>query len=92
MEKNKKQKIPPHLEKYLPKYVILYGEPYLILNEKNEYELKMSIPITDYFLRTFQEYYKLKNKPEPQEMFDLLKDDVENFMKKLKNNEKSLTN
>lgn len=92
MQKNKKEKIPQHLEKYLPKYVILYGEPYLNLNEKNEYELKMDIPITDYFLKAFQEFYKLKNKPEPQEMYDLLKKDVKNFMNKLKNHEKSLTN
>jgi hypothetical protein len=92
MQNQKKIKIPKHLEKYLPKYVILYGEPHLILGASGDYELKIEIPATDYFLNMFQEFYNLKAKPEPQEMFQILENDIKNFMKKLKEDSAFLKN
>ena len=82
--KQLKRKIPKHLEEYLPEYVIMYGEPYLLFNNsKSKYELQVSIPLSDYFLKKFQEFYNLGKKPEPQQMLDILQKDVAIFIKKL---------
>jgi len=78
------KKIPKHLEEFLPKYVLLYGEPYIEINrETKKYELKMSIPISDYYLNKFQEFYDLEDKPMPEDMFEILKKEIQPFMEKL---------
>lgn len=84
MEKNKKKKIPKHLEHYLSEYIILYADPYIVFNENTKkYELKMTVPYSNYYINKFKTFYKLNENPEPDTMLEILKKDTAFFMERL---------
>lgn len=88
MEKNKKEKVPKHLEAYLSEYIILYTDPYIVFNQNTKkYELKMTVPYSEYYINKFKTFYKLNEDPDPNTMLEILNKDTLSFMQRL--NEKT---